>query len=663
MKELVIKLDDNYNIPTNINRMTSAEWEIIIDYASKLLLKHDVITAKINESEIQQLTEHKYRGNIDLLEGKIAEYEKEITSVKNNIPILLKKQRKEIEEQYRIANAELLEPKDTTIKQLKQQINDYQTQISSLHEQMESDYKNKLKKLNDEITCLETKYEDKIKKITQDKDNIESKYENKIIKYEEKFSNYDDKISMIHSQHRTELNQVLEQESIKTKELLAKAASEKRELENKFITELNEANKQHSIKMQEALNQANDQSRERLKEAIEQINIKQSLLQNSIIQKLEPITKFYGGSNIEKGNSGENSIREVLSTTDIYNNALIEDVSGIAGSGDIIFTFNNLKCLIEIKNKAKITTDDMDKFTRDVKQSKESGTINCAMLLSLQSKQFPGRSRKLLQLDYISGTPVIYSYIPPPADGVHFAVVCLESALQPFTGNSEEHELLQKHFVDYYSNVIEMQKYFDQELKKKQKEIKTINKHLLHMNKLCEELSPVYTRITNSSQEDNPSPEDDPSPQEEEDDDPSSSSSSSSTTNNITLSDDPDERLNQLSEIYIALCIKGTPTSIASISDASGVSKKIIEYIGFKKIDTHAKQLYLSQIINTSRLEKITEFYNTNERYPTRKELTTKKIFPDHILRNIIKVTKQKKVTTAIESYITNNTEEVVDES
>ena len=617
MKEIIIKLDDKYNIPTNIQRITSEEWEIILNYTSNLILKHDSITSKVTESDLSRLFENKYKDNISALENKILEYEQNINNLKNasenkatEYEKLLKKQRKDIEEQYKsyyadaitsikASTKEIMESKDHTIQSLKSQMND-------MIKTFEQNYTLQVEPLKRQIETLRKQLEDQYlqtsTQITNEKNKI----------YEQLESKYETKLAALRSEHTEEMTK---------------------------------ANNNHSKVINDIIEQEHKRTEAKLNEMKEQFN-SQFNLKESLIQTLNPLIKFYGGTNVEKGNGGESCVRELLSSCKTYDGSLVEDVSGTAASGDIIFTYKNIKCLIEVKNKSKITKEDIEKFIRDVNHSKESIKINCAMLISLQSNQFYGRTRELLQLDYVSGTPVIYTYMPPPVKEIHFAITCLERILQTVTGTSDYQELLQKHFVNYYSNILEYQKYFDNELKKKQKEVKVISKHLDHMNSLCEELSPIYVKISKTEETS------DVESNVEEDQETIQETNDKESDEPLQLSEDPTEQLDQLSNIYINLSIKGKPVSITSISESCGVSKKIIEYIGFKKIASHAKQLYMSQVLTDSKLEKIIAFITANKRYPNRKEITSNKIIPDHTLRNIIKVTKHKKVTDAIENYI-----------
>lgn len=90
--------------------------------------------------------------------------------------------------------------------------------------------------------------------------------------------------------------------------------------------------------------------------------------------------KIFKG-NTEKGNYGEDFIHNFL--IDKFSNSKIIDTHKESAKGDLLFSFDNLKLLIESKNVQTIKKDDTDKFYRDIEIQSSKNNINSAILISL----------------------------------------------------------------------------------------------------------------------------------------------------------------------------------------------------------------------------------------------------------------------------------------
>ena len=90
--------------------------------------------------------------------------------------------------------------------------------------------------------------------------------------------------------------------------------------------------------------------------------------------------KIFKG-NTEKGNYGEDFIHNFL--IDKFSNSSIIDTHKESAKGDILFSFDNIKLLIESKNVHTIKKDDTDKFFRDIQLQASKNIINSALLISL----------------------------------------------------------------------------------------------------------------------------------------------------------------------------------------------------------------------------------------------------------------------------------------
>lgn len=253
----------------------------------------------------------------------------------------------------------------------------------------------------------------------------------------------------------------------------------------------------------------------------------------------------------------------------------------------------------------------------------------------------------------------MYVYAPPPSNEIHFALACLDRIIQTSEATSQEHEELREQFIEYYNYVLCYQKFFDKKLKDSQREVKDLLKHSEKFNALCEKLSPIYARLSSIESADEPADQDaaeladhDADADADQEADELDIEPADSTRRLEPLRTDPEEQLTQLIDEYIKLSIRGESPTIQMLSQSFNVPTKTIEKIGFKKIAAAAHTRYLTTYITAEKAAAVIAFYNKHNRYPNRKELIHYKLVPDYVLRNISKVTKQKKVAECIAGFI-----------
>ena len=143
------------------------------------------------------------------------------------------------------------------------------------------------------------------------------------------------------------------------------------EQKNKLELELH--NKDETIKnlQQQLLDSLKNREAQNIKiidENINQLNDKFSNYFNKIFTV-----------NSEKGDYGEDFVQNYL--IDKFSGATIIDTHKETATGDIIFHFNNLKTLIEVKNVQQVKPIEIEKFYRDIQVKKDD--INSALFISL----------------------------------------------------------------------------------------------------------------------------------------------------------------------------------------------------------------------------------------------------------------------------------------
>jgi hypothetical protein len=391
MKEVVLAVSDDYNIPEVINGLSSDIIESLLDAISSITLENNTKNIKLNTTSLNKELEQSYK---------------------------LQKLKKNYEDKINNSNE--------LSKQLKEQL-DQQSQ--SYKDQLESFKKERTESMN----MLHTSIQQQLK------DKIESKT---------------DMITHLKEQIATQKNEISNTTNLyKT---LIDNSSCMYELDNKL-----------------------------------------QLLNTS----LEPVVKYHSGTSEEKRVCGEQTVFNLLRDDPRYETAELIDASG-----DILFKWKNLKCLIEVKNKKILTKEDIHKFIKDVKESCQSDkAINCAVFVSLQTSVFPERSRELIQFDLINNIPVIYTYLSE-VDRLHYSMICLDNIVKTTRNDTDKMKQLLSFYQGYYHTVQHMYDYFNKLIKSRQLEIRSMQKEMNTLAMIEESLSQNvnnFSDISNDSVNDN----------------------------------------------------------------------------------------------------------------------------------------------------------------
>jgi hypothetical protein len=163
-----------------------------------------------------------------------------------------------------------------------------------------------------------------------------------------------------------------------------------------------------------------------------------------------------------------------LQSNNKYEEAIIEDVSGIEANCDIKFVWQNIKCLIEIKNKQYITIEDVEKFNRDIVFN--SDNINAGIFISLRTNVIPKMPRENMQVVYIRGHPCLFLYVDNLIM-IDYAI-CLIKRILSIKNDDKKTLVLSHHCITFYNILINLQKESDTKIKKLQKELKDEQKRL-----------------------------------------------------------------------------------------------------------------------------------------------------------------------------------------
>lgn len=131
-----------------------------------------------------------------------------------------------------------------------------------------------------------------------------------------------------------------------------------------------------------------------------------------ISARLEPVERIFNSpASSTKGRLTEEFIAQYLSTGS-HCNAIVRYTAKTGGMGDIWYTTaTGITILIEIKNKRCITSEDIQKFDRDVQHAYEAHDIAAAMIVSLDAQRFPNLPSAPINYRMVSGCPTVHAYI------------------------------------------------------------------------------------------------------------------------------------------------------------------------------------------------------------------------------------------------------------
>ena len=608
--------EEVYNLSSKLSKKEKEYNEQMIrirnledEYESKLLEQKALIQSKISkdkDDEIRTLSSKLTKQEIDLAEQILRtktqeeEHEKKLTEQRE---LIYSRFNKEREEEVSILSSKLSKKEKEYNEQLTRTKTQEEEYEKSLSEQKSILQARALKDKSEELTYINNKYEMQIKELKE---------------------------------FYSKLTNDLREEADRKRIALEKELEEKSTLNDTFLqTHMNNTSLQEQL------------------EDIKRVAMKgnDAVLSHGnkfeqLTSLLTPVAKFYSGSNSDKGNGGENIIHNILLSSENYNDAIIEDVSGQTASGDIYFAWRQLKCMIEVKNKKTITKEDMSKFERDVTELSNNKKINCAMMISLQTNIFPSQTRNYIKLSIIENTPVIYSYLSNMND-IHYAISCLEQVVMSNAVANNRSIKMITYFLNYYEYMKLSQGNLEKTITNKQRELKGLFKQLETVNKSLEGMTHDYISVSSSLAQ----------PQEENTDEDTPQNT------NETISVEDDEKvekldltnekqsLNTIIHTIINRSILGKSVSTSSLISLFNITPSYLEKLGgYKSIVLEAREKYTASIITKPIVEKLISYKKENSSYPSR-AFITKNIITDSSLRKLAKVVKTKTILEYIFDY------------
>ncbi len=694
MKNYTLQLSDEYEVPAILVNASNIVWESILTNAARVVQSSRESTGELIESTIRTELEKQYDNRLSDLTRQLAEQKDEAERLRNELQdkhretlqtlrseykSLLETEVKCIEDAYNARLESRSNATTTLIEELNQRLQSTRSTIeaeykATLHEQIEQlqkDHENKLqlssmffkqmKEYSDssystQIDTLTKQIEALTKQLDAERSascRISSKYEELLTKQINAIREQSDKriaeleqqlsnLAQPYIEQIARLNKLVEEEKQKlltTSERSAKHYEKQihRAEERLQTTEVN-----HKEQLQRLVEQL--RTTELLyKEQIERLQSNQSSYEQ-INETLKPIVKFYTGTNMEKGISGESIIYNTLRTDDRYAEAIIEQTAGQTARGDIYFRWRKLRCLIEVKNKFTIEKVDLEKFTRDIKESAELNLINCGIFFSLQTDYFPNKPREPVLIEFIDAIPVIYIHVQNISD-IRYSISCLEKIVITNSTTSEQTDILIRHFKNYHATLTAIKEYFQRALKTKQAELRHIVKQLDFYSNAFDTLSPDYTNLckllsieTQETQETQDEVQPDQGHPDEQNDEPQST---------IDISQ-PTEALEKIKEVYCCNALqKIYPTQEELCEHFSIHVNDLNQLGGYKKIVEAVRTEYLREHFTRDIIAKLNEYYSEHKHYPKQPEMY--KFISKRTIQNISHVLRVAKIKPFLE--------------
>jgi hypothetical protein len=164
-------------------------------------------------------------------------------------------------------------------------------------------------------------------------------------------------------------------------------------------------------------------------------------IDSSINQLNDKFTSYFDKiftNNTAKGDYGEDFVQNYL--VDKFSGSVIIDTHKETAKGDILFTHNQLKTLIEIKNVQQVKPTEIDKFYRDVQVQKDSG-INSALFISLNDTSFT-QGKKIIHFEIKYNIPIfMISNAFNNPENIRLAIIIMEYLIKhQFIFNQENND-------------------------------------------------------------------------------------------------------------------------------------------------------------------------------------------------------------------------------
>lgn len=423
-----------------------------------LLNLHSILTTNvINNTEIEnyknqiecQLNEHYNK--------KVIEFEKnqeyEIKNHQLKLTYEIEGYKNEIS-QLQIQNEKINEKNKLTEDKNNQHIETYENYITNLRNE-----KNKLLNNNQEII------QNEVNKQLEEYKSTEDKLKKSIDEYSNKLSNFEiDKQNQLH-QEREKHKLYYETEIETHKQTIYKNREDEKQLREMYETRI----RNEKTELKNTYTKMIEDLKTEKQEIISQNEVRYNNISSSF-------TKFdtyfeQNNKNINKiGLEGEKMITTILNDISQLK-GLIEDTSGQTNSGDIFYTYENMKCCIESKNYTRaIPKPEITKFEKDMTNER----YNCGIFVSLKTSFAPNTKLNNFDIKFIDNKPCIF--ISNAEIELKNNLILAIKTLKFLLNNLSNNDRLIMNTIDYLKSCTHTLGELEKELEKQRKNVLKMNK-------------------------------------------------------------------------------------------------------------------------------------------------------------------------------------------
>ena len=118
-------------------------------------------------------------------------------------------------------------------------------------------------------------------------------------------------------------------------------------------------------------------------------------------EQIKSLDKSKNLKTVEMGIEGEQSVMDYIGQT--FSEGVLQDTTKKGGHGDIHFQYKDVNILIEVKNKDNITLEDLNKFKRDILETKCEGGVFVSVKTGVN---IPCHSN--YDVEWLNNVPILY---------------------------------------------------------------------------------------------------------------------------------------------------------------------------------------------------------------------------------------------------------------
>ena len=258
------------------------------------------------------------------------------------------------------------------------------------------------------------------------------------------------------------------------------------ELQTKIDTITNQSSNIISNNINKNINAINSEQNNNNAKSLITIEEKINTINNTFSSYFD---KFIKG-NIEKGNFGEKFIENYL--YDKFSNCSITDTHKETSFGDLIFSHNNLKTLVESKNVQSCKKDDFNKFFKDVELRSSNNEINSALFVSLNDTSLLNNT-KYFNFQFKNNIPIILiSNVFNNPEFIRFSIILIEHIIDFLKNQKTDFDI--NNFINNLNNILTIVmnqfEYIDSDKK-------LISKLQININNREKDLNIIHQQILN----------------------------------------------------------------------------------------------------------------------------------------------------------------------